>query len=1071
MVSRKKKSTIYFAILGVVFLLPLKNTIAQTKHLTGKLADSVEVAYRVSNWEKVIKEGNDFLSSFATRKLELDDSLLVTMAMKVSYQVAVANAFLGKVKEALEFAKIDIVKDSLFKKQAYYKQYFQHASSGCIFLIENKFDESGTSFRLARNIAFEQLGGNKDVCMDASKNLIAYYVEKSEFSQAKKELLHILTSPKTENNDSLLLAEIYHSMFLVYYSDKDFLSALHCSETSLAFMENHVSKKNAVLLAKVNQALGMSYYQMQQYNLAKKYLLKAIDIHSVHYYQKNPDIALTYNYLGRVYRMLSEPKQAIKYKTKANAIFEELNKSYNAFWSTIDDPFLIKSFEPKLISKDENPEAVFYELLTDYDFVFTHLPAKYLKSSSQTRGKKDNSKIYQFARQKDYSRLIPLFKILLRNVMRQRNSGQMNTASAYQILGNMFLANNQFDSATSYYKRALNEQLVKPREGNFAKSNNLSKFKYTPQLIETLTGMANCYYQNAESISSEKASDYQHALDYYLLSDSLAEELEHYFENDQDKLALIEQKKTIYNSVIDVLFSLAQQSVNIDSTNSNLRKAFIYSQKSKTNQLKELIIKSDATRFKELHNSELKKEQNLRKKETFIERQTEPSNNDFELLYYFEKANEQKYLNNDSGLVEKYKSERKLLASKLDKAFQNYYEFKFNNSNLSVSHIQSNLEQGSTIIDYHIKGVTLNIFLINKRKYVAKRLKCDGLTDSLLTHYIKQLSAYYRKDDFMEYSYSNYIKYSKKLYDILIKPIEPDLENTHKLIFIVNQELSLLPFETLLTDTLNQKAQDLALLNYLVRKYDIAYNYSCNLWLESKQKTKVYDKRPSNILADAPVFEQSQIFSSSLKTNEKEGSENTKMEVFKKLSPLWGTKKAVDEVCQIAKSKGVSAFKRVFMEANKHQFKAEAIGKKHILIATHGKTDIENPQFSGLYFSPTSSRTDDVNQAFLYSSEAYYLELTSTLVVLYACKSGIGKLKRGYGPMSVSRGFMASGSANVMHTLWSINDLSTRDLVVDMYEHIFNNEDYSSSLRKSKLKLIELGIIPFHWAGMVLLGN
>ncbi len=1064
---KKSKGLISSVFFLVVFFATTKNVVSQTGFSPKAQIDSVEIAYQISNWEKVIEKGNNFLSGFTNKEFKTEDSLLIIESMKVSYRIAVANAFLNKMERARKFAKIDAVKDSLFKKQAFYKQYYQYAATGCIFLVDNKLDSSNTNLSFARDIAFNQLGTNRDIYLDASKNLVAFYIEKSEYNNAKLELQRILNHQKQEK-DSVLLAKIYYSMFLVYYSDKDYLSALHCSETSLAFLQNNNQPINVPLLAKVYQAVGISYYQLKQYHLAKKYLHLAIDIHAIYPHQKNPDIALTYNYLGRVYRMLLNTELAIEYKTKANKIFEELNKTNGSFWFLIDDPFLIKSFEPKLKSKDKNPDASFYELLIDYDYIFTHLPLRYLKSSTQIRGSKDNSKVYQFAKQKSYNKLIPLFKNLLKSKMRQSNFEQMNIVLGYKIMGDMFLSVNQLDSATNYYQKALNKQLVRPLRINEIQNINLSNYKQTTQLIETLTSLANCFNKIAENSQTGKDRAYKQALDYYLMSDSLAENLSHYFKNERDKLVLTKQKQTIYNSTIEVLFNLAQQSNNADSTDAYLKSAFNFSQKNKTNQLQELIIKSDATKFKESQNSTIEKELELRKKIAFLKRQKNDSISDFNLLYSFEETKNKNITNNDTSLLKKYSIKRRSLAEKLDKAFQNYYEFKFDNSKLSIDEIQANLEPGSVLIDYHVNGPSLEIFVINKANFQTKRLTCDELTSDLLMNYIYKISSYYRKDDFLQHDYSDFKKYSKKLYDFLIKPVEQNLQGHHKLIFIVNKELSLLPFETLLVDTLNQNTQDLKKLNFLIKKFDIVYNYSCKLWLESKQKLKIYRKKPTNILAAAPVFEKEQMFASSAPV---EKDENITLEFFEKLSPLRGTKKAVEEICQVTKTKGIKTLKRIYHDANKPQFKTEVVGKKHVLLATHGKSDDENPQFSGLYFSPISPQANDIDQAFLYSNEAYYLNLSSSLVVLYACKTGTGKINNKYGPMSVSRGFMASGAANVVHTLWSVNDLSTRDIVVEMYKHIFNNEGYSASLRKSKLELIELGIIPYHWAGLVLIGN
>ncbi|MDH3252369.1 MAG: CHAT domain-containing protein, partial [Ignavibacteria bacterium] len=95
------------------------------------------------------------------------------------------------------------------------------------------------------------------------------------------------------------------------------------------------------------------------------------------------------------------------------------------------------------------------------------------------------------------------------------------------------------------------------------------------------------------------------------------------------------------------------------------------------------------------------------------------------------------------------------------------------------------------------------------------------------------------------------------------------------------------------------------------------------------------------------------------------------------------------------------------------------------------------------------------------------------LVVLSSCESGMGKLMRGEGMLSMTRGFFYAGARNVMFSLWKVYDHHTRQLMVEFYDNIHRGLSFSSSLQKAKLKLISnaTSAFPAKWAGFVLLGS
>ena len=106
--------------------------------------------------------------------------------------------------------------------------------------------------------------------------------------------------------------------------------------------------------------------------------------------------------------------------------------------------------------------------------------------------------------------------------------------------------------------------------------------------------------------------------------------------------------------------------------------------------------------------------------------------------------------------------------------------------------------------------------------------------------------------------------------------------------------------------------------------------------------------------------------------------------------------------------------------------------------------------------------------------EIYNLNLPAELVVLSACKTGLGKEVRGEGLMSLTRGFMYAGAARVMVSLWDVNDKSTSVLMGELYRGLLQQKlRPSAALRAAQLKMLNSKQFasPYYWAAFVQLGE
>src|SRR4029079_6392341 len=99
--------------------------------------------------------------------------------------------------------------------------------------------------------------------------------------------------------------------------------------------------------------------------------------------------------------------------------------------------------------------------------------------------------------------------------------------------------------------------------------------------------------------------------------------------------------------------------------------------------------------------------------------------------------------------------------------------------------------------------------------------------------------------------------------------------------------------------------------------------------------------------------------------------------------------------------------------------------------ASHGLIDEEHPQFSSLILN--SGGDED---GYLTMREVFDLKLNADLVVLSACKSGLGQRVRGEGVTRLSRAFLCAGTPSVLVSLWDVYDRSTADFMASFYKNM-----------------------------------
>ena len=254
------------------------------------------------------------------------------------------------------------------------------------------------------------------------------------------------------------------------------------------------------------------------------------------------------------------------------------------------------------------------------------------------------------------------------------------------------------------------------------------------------------------------------------------------------------------------------------------------------------------------------------------------------------------------------------------------------------------------------------------------------------------------------------------------------LEKDKNLVIIPDGLLHFVAFDALVTQKSTSK--NYASIPFLVYQNKIGYQTNISFYLNDT-KTKKNDK----IVGFFPVFKNT----------------NAYLEY------------SVEEAQALEKNKAT-----LFMneEANRANFKQNVSQYSILHLSTHGT--------SGSFSSPaTLVFYDDV----MLVNELYSLKnCTADLVVLSACETGIGKLQKGEGAISIARAFQYAGAKNILFSLWKINDYATSEIMTNFYDNFASTPSFFESNYLSKINYLEDKTIsnakksPYYWSAFVYYG-
>ena len=427
----------------------------------------------------------------------------------------------------------------------------------------------------------------------------------------------------------------------------------------------------------------------------------------------------------------------------------------------------------------------------------------------------------------------------------------------------------------------------------------------------------------------------------------------------------------------------------------------------------------------------------------------------------------------DSTLLNEYTNkifsasrQRDELNRYMEESYPDYYQLKYSNSSLSLSEIQSRLNKKEAIVEFFLmeptkdnntqanKSDSLNVLYT----FFITNNEIDFYKKSLENDDVKALEETFRFMSSTDYMFTHnedakrYCVSSHRLYNLLIAPYEKDLEEKH-LTIIPDGKLNYISFDGLLK-TLPDTSNTIRFneLDYLLKNLNINYANSVNIFLKNRASKP---KLRNQTLAFAPDY----------------NSEEFEMTGHRyRLAPLPGVEKEVDAI-----SKSVSATVLKSNQASELNFRKKS-GQFDILhLAMHAYINDSLPAYSRLAFSQNADSSALENDGWLNTADIYNLKLDAKMTVLSACNTGVGKLQKGEGLMSLARGFLYAGCPSVVMSLWEVEDVAGTKIMTSFYKYLKAGKTKDEALRLAKLKYLENSnsrlAHPHYWMSFKCIGD
>ena len=357
---------------------------------------------------------------------------------------------------------------------------------------------------------------------------------------------------------------------------------------------------------------------------------------------------------------------------------------------------------------------------------------------------------------------------------------------------------------------------------------------------------------------------------------------------------------------------------------------------------------------------------------------------------------------------------------------------------VSVEHLAALLGANDVLLEYFFQGDDLLIFSLRTKQRKTEVTRVPGATTSLskllplfrasINLVARQLTSKPGGASLDQALETNAQGLSRKLYDVLLHPVESYIPPDGRLLLVPYGALHTLPFHALYNGE-----------HYLIERCEVAYLPSAAMLLlqESRRATRGVGAGRSG---------------RALVLGHSDGGR------------LPYTLQEARRVAALLKSD-------CYLEEKAAIEKLSSSEGSHAIIhlAAHGKNRADAPDFSYLQLADGQLNTVDV----------FNLDLPAELVTLSGCETGLVTIGGGDELLGLSRGFLYAGARSLLISLWLVEDASTAQLMAAFYRGVLGGQSRAGALRNAQRALLTAAregsrpsgwAHPYFWAPFRLLG-
>lgn len=357
-------------------------------------------------------------------------------------------------------------------------------------------------------------------------------------------------------------------------------------------------------------------------------------------------------------------------------------------------------------------------------------------------------------------------------------------------------------------------------------------------------------------------------------------------------------------------------------------------------------------------------------------------------------------------------------------------------SSLDLIEIQAQIPPGMQMVQYAALKDKLLIWVVSRARFEVREHPITGAElNARVLDYVTLLT---RNDQSQQHEVR---RRAEDLYDLLISPIAPFLQDTGEVCIIPDKALFHLPFAALVSRATG---------NYLVQDFSLQFAPSASVLVEcSRTAQQRHELQSPEILLSV-------------------GNPSFDRDSYPQLADLPAAEVEAQKVAEIYGG----APPLIGMRARKSVF-AELLSRANVIhFAGHYVADERAPMRSRLLLAKDPAGDDALTAAEVFGKKLPQ----ARLVILSACQTELEGFDNGEGMIGIARTFLAAGAPLVVATQWPVDSGATAELMIRFHQlRKLQGQTTTNALRSAQLEMLasvdERHRNPYYWAAFLPVGG